>query len=52
MNGQPLNSIPLRNVWHMFLYAWDLLDERQDFDAVVENAPGLSLLLASLLAPR
>jgi 5-methylcytosine-specific restriction enzyme subunit McrC len=42
-------QIPLKNVWHMFLYAWDLLGDRPEFDSAAEDAPSLSLLTAALL---
>lgn len=49
--GVALSGVPVRNVWHMFLYAWDLLAMTPPgFEAAVERAPGPSLLLASLLA--
>jgi len=43
------NTIPIRNVWHMLLYAWDMGQwigsERVDRD----TSPGLTAMLAKLL---
>ncbi|MBK9926624.1 MAG: hypothetical protein IPP66_15215 [Anaerolineales bacterium] len=44
-------GIPIRNLWHMLLYAWDEYPLRQHTSLVdVENAPTLDALLASILA--
>jgi 5-methylcytosine-specific restriction enzyme subunit McrC len=48
---EPVVEIPVRNVWHMFLYAWDLLKTvPPGLEAAVERAPHVSLLFATLLA--
>ena len=59
VNSQPSLSfteygIPIRNIWHMLLYAWNEvpLNELRGWalkDAYVESAPTLDSLLASLL---
>lgn len=41
--------IPVRNAWHMLLYAWDMLAWRGQWDAAAEDAPGLLGLLARVL---
>ena len=41
--------IPVRNWWHMLLYAWDLVEFRDRFDAEVEDAPDLRALLTRIL---
>ena len=38
--------IPVRNAWHMLLYAWDLLAWRGRWDAAAEQSPGMLGLLA------
>ncbi len=57
-NPQPSSSteygIPIRNLWHMLLYAWNEvpLNELRSWalrDAPVESAPTLDTLLASVL---
>ena len=42
-------KIPVRNWWHMLLYAWDLVEFRDRFDAEVDDAPALRALLTSIL---
>jgi 5-methylcytosine-specific restriction enzyme subunit McrC len=42
--------IPVRNVWHMFLYAWDLLPPRPRFGSTTEQAANPTLLIATMLA--
>ena len=42
-------KIPVRNWWHMLLYAWDLVEFRDRFDAEVDDAPDLRALLTSIL---
>lgn len=42
-------TIPLRNIWLLFLYAADLVHVRDQFNAEVENAADLPELLARLL---
>ena len=44
-------GIPIRNVWHMLLYAWGETPRSPYWQMVdVENAPSLDALLASILA--
>jgi 5-methylcytosine-specific restriction enzyme subunit McrC len=45
VNGE----IPVRNAWHMLLYAWDMLTWRGQWDAAAEESPGLLGLLARVL---
>ena len=42
-------KIPVRNWWHMLLYAWDLVEFRGRFDTEVEDAPDLRALLTGIL---
>ena len=43
-------GIPIRNLWHMLLYAWNEISlETQWAMADVERAPTLDALLASVL---
>ena len=42
-------GIPIRNIWHMLLYAWDQDMVRHQWRAEVESAPNLDALLASIL---
>jgi 5-methylcytosine-specific restriction enzyme subunit McrC len=58
VNSQPSSfteyGIPIRNIWHMLLYAWNEvpLNELRGWalkDAYVESAPTLDTLLASVL---
>lgn len=43
-------GIPLRNLWHMLLYAWRLPAYLRRWDAAAEKAPDLPALLATILA--
>lgn len=43
-------NIPIRNLWHMLLYAWDRSDLVGKWKSDVETAPTLDALLASILA--
>ncbi len=59
MDGQDLQDddqtelvpekIPVRNWWHMLLYAWDLVEFQDRFDTEVEDAPDLRALLTKIL---
>ena len=42
-------NIPVRNWWHMLLYAWDLVDLEGLFKAEWESAPDLRALLTQIL---
>lgn len=42
-------KIPVRNWWHMLLYAWDLVEFRDRFDTEFEDAPDLRALLTKIL---
>ena len=42
-------KIPVRNWWHMLLYAWDLVEFKDRFDTEIENAPDLRALLTKIL---
>ena len=43
-------GIPIRNLWHMLLYAWDEVPLKNDWVMVdIESAPTLDALLASVL---
>lgn len=42
----PASRIPVRNVWHMFLYAWELARFQGRFDGQREGSPDLIGLLA------
>lgn len=42
-------KIPVRNWWHMLLYAWDLVEFRDRFDTEFEDAPDLRALLTRIL---
>ena len=44
-----VEKIPVRNWWHMLLYAWDLVEFEGRFDAEVEDAPDLRALLTKIL---
>ncbi len=44
-----LPNIPVRNWWHMLLYAWDLVELQGLFDAKWESAPDLRELLTRIL---
>jgi 5-methylcytosine-specific restriction enzyme subunit McrC len=43
------SGIPIRNIWHMLLYAWDQVDRIGSWRAELENAPSLDALLATIL---
>ena len=43
------SKIPVRNWWHMLLYAWDLVELEGLFDAKWESAPDLRELLTRIL---
>lgn len=43
-------GIPIRNIWHMLLYAWDQPDRIGAWRGDVERAPTLDALLATILA--
>ena len=43
-------DIPIRNLWHMLLYAWEQSDLVGKWKSDVESAPTLDALLASILA--
>ena len=48
------HGIPIRNIWHMLLYAWNEspLNDLRSWalqQAYVESAPSLDALLASVL---
>jgi 5-methylcytosine-specific restriction enzyme subunit McrC len=47
-SSQP--SIPIRNLWHMLLYAWDRAELLGQWKAEAEQAPTLEALLAEILA--
>jgi 5-methylcytosine-specific restriction enzyme subunit McrC len=42
-------GIPIRNIWHMLLYAWDQPDRIGAWRADVESAPSLDALMAAIL---
>ena len=44
-----LDKIPVRNWWHMLLYAWDLVEFKDRFDAEIKDAPDLRALLTAIL---
>lgn len=43
-------GIPIRNLWHMLLYAWNEAALKNNWTAEVETAPSLDALLALILA--
>src|SRR5438094_702066 len=43
-------GIPIRNLWHMLLYAWNEVVPKNQWEAEAERAPSLDALLASILA--
>ncbi len=43
-------GIPVRNLWHMLLYAWEETHLIDRWSAEVDSAPSLDALLASVLA--
>ena len=42
-------NIPVRNVWHMLLYAWGMAEFVGRFDGSIEDAPDLHALATKLL---
>lgn len=42
--------IPIRNLWHMLLYAWNQVATINRWQAEVEDSPTIDALLASMLA--
>ena len=48
-SGFGVDKIPVENWWHMLLYAWDLVEFEDHFDAEVTNAPDLRALLTRVL---
>ncbi|MEK6698207.1 MAG: hypothetical protein AABZ10_04095 [Nitrospirota bacterium] len=42
-------GIPIRNLWHMLLYAWNEPEMLQQCEFEVESAPSLDALLAAIL---
>ena len=42
-------GIPIRNLWHMLLYAWNEVVVKNQWEAEAESAPSLDALLASIL---
>ncbi len=42
-------KIPVRNWWHMLLYAWDLAEFKDRFETQFEDAPDLRTLLTAIL---
>lgn len=45
-----MTGIPVRNLWHMLLYAWDVVHLKSHWKSEVENAPTLDALLSTILA--
>ena len=43
-------GIPVRNLWHMLLYVWDVVHLKSHWKAEVDNAPTLDALLSTILA--
>jgi 5-methylcytosine-specific restriction enzyme subunit McrC len=43
-------AIPIRNLWHMLLYAWNEVVVKNQWEAEAESAPSLDALLALILA--
>ncbi|MEO2018983.1 MAG: hypothetical protein ABGZ53_31945 [Fuerstiella sp.] len=43
-------GIPVRNLWHMLLYVWDVLHLKSRWKSDVERAPTLDALLTTILA--
>jgi len=44
------SGIPIRNVWHMLMYAWNELQDLSRWKAEIESAPTLDALLATILS--
>ncbi len=47
--GRWFEMIPVRNWWHMLLYAWDLVEFKDRFKTEVKDAPDLRALLTKIL---
>jgi 5-methylcytosine-specific restriction enzyme subunit McrC len=45
-----VSGIPIRNVWHMLLYAWNELPVNRHSNVDVDQSPSLDALLATMLA--
>jgi 5-methylcytosine-specific restriction enzyme subunit McrC len=45
-----VGKVPIRNLWHMFLYAWNKLELQPRFNTAIEDAPKPVVLFASILA--
>src|SRR4051794_34185002 len=43
-------GIPVRNLWHMLLYVWNVVHLKSHWKSEVEVAPTLDALLATVLA--
>jgi 5-methylcytosine-specific restriction enzyme subunit McrC len=43
-------AIPIRNLWHMLLYAWNEVVLKNQWEVEAETSPSLDALLASILA--
>jgi 5-methylcytosine-specific restriction enzyme subunit McrC len=43
-------GIPVRNLWHMLLYVWDVVHLKNHWKSEVESSPTLDALLATILA--
>ena len=43
-------GIPVRNLWHMLLYVWDVVHLKSHWKAEVDSAPTLDALLSTILA--
>ena len=43
------SGIPIRNIWHMLMYAWGAQNFRSHWRGAVEDAPTLDALLAGVL---
>lgn len=48
--ADPLTQIPVRNAWHLLLYAWDLAEWKGRGAHAQDDAPSLLGLLAGVLA--
>jgi 5-methylcytosine-specific restriction enzyme subunit McrC len=42
-------DIPVKNIWYLLLYAWNLMQLRGRWQTLVDSAPTLDALLASIL---
>ena len=47
--GDVVEKIPVRNWWHMLLYAWDLVEFNDRFKTELDRAPDLRALLTDIL---